>query len=476
MARTVRHEGIDYLIADGDPMAHDAKWWAVLRTRAVDELTGEPPLNPITLSTTTPGCLPRVADHGLCGLVARPCAVAAQILTAGAFTAEIRADGYLPRSLTGAINTARRTTPSVASGDSLLTIAPPEPAPRRQFLPGRGVLLETRTPNEPHAFTLTADPLVPPLANIVPLTDPVQQARPAAGAPWQIVGVPLVLPDQPLHRVQPAIVRGRALRQPIASAAPIAAPGARIGLTGVWWTYREIPVNSSPPHAPDLVVFPAPLAFDHATGALERLTARAPDGIARATAAPVLVGAAEIALTNVSGLNSAGGDVLELESAGSAERELVITAGFVPPTSTTAASVRLRTPLAFPHRGGTPVVHATLTFAASGSLVREAQRGDRVLFANTLASVATDDVLRIAGGTPVAELRLVRRLPLYDATTNTFSHPVTLGMDGSFTLPPIARVAQIQLFVEHNGQATHRPIDLSPDYRGDTTLQILFTP
>ena len=41
MRRTVRHGLIDYLVADDDPQAYDARWWAVLRTRAVDELTGE---------------------------------------------------------------------------------------------------------------------------------------------------------------------------------------------------------------------------------------------------------------------------------------------------------------------------------------------------------------------------------------------------------------------------------------------------
>lgn len=476
MTRAVRHDRIDYLVADDDPMPHDAKWWAVLRTRAVDELTSEPPLNRITLSTTTPGCLPRVAGDGLCGLVGHPRAVSAQMLTAGAFTAEIRADGYLPRSLTAAIDAARRTIASAAAGDAQLTIAPPESTPRRQFLPGRGVLLETRVVNEPHTFTLTADPVTPPAADVVPLIDPLQRTRPAAGAPWQIAGVPIVLPDQPLHRAQPAIVRARAMRQAAAGATPVAAPAARIGLTGVWWTYGEIPTNSSPPHAPDLVVFAAPLAFDHVAGTLERLTARTPDGATRALTAPAFAGAGEIALTNVAGLNTAGGDVLELEPVSSAERELVVTAGYTAPASASAAVVRLRTPLAFPHRGGAQAMRVSLIFAALGTLAREAQRGDRVLFASALNGVQSQDVLRIAGGTASAELRFVRRMPVYDTATSTFSHPLTLGADGSFTLPAIARVAQLQLFVEHSGQAAHPPIDLVPDYRSDTTLQILFKP
>ncbi len=476
MTRTVRHERIDYLVADDDPIPHDLRWWAVLRTRAVDELTGAPPLNRVTLATTTPGCVPRVADGGLCGLVARPRAVSAQMLKAGAFSAEIRADGYLPRLLTTAIDAARHTTGPVAGGATQLTIAPPEPAPREQFLPGRGVLLENRPPNAPHDFSLVADPATPPAPAIVPLADRVQQARPAAGAPWQVAGVPIVLPDQPLHRAQPAVIRGRALRQSVAGAAPIAAPAARIGLTGVWWTYAEIPTSSSPPHPADLVSFTAPLAFDHAAGILERLATRTPDGVARALAAPAAAGGTEIELTDVTGLSTTGGDALELEAANSAERELVITAGYVAPLGGTRAAVRLRTPLAFPHRGGAVAARVALTFAALGTLAREAQHGDRVLFASTLTGVQSADVLRIAGGTPRAELRFVTRMPDYDAGTNTFSHPLALGADGSFTLPPLARIAQLQLFVEHSGQAAHPRIDLVPDYRGDNTLQILFKP
>ncbi|MEO8007716.1 MAG: hypothetical protein ABI728_04240, partial [Betaproteobacteria bacterium] len=305
MTRTLRHERMDYLVADADLLPQDLGWWAVLRTRAVDELTGAPPLNRVTLTTTTRGCLPRVAENGLCGLIARPRDVSGQMLTAGAFTAELRADGYLPRSLTAAIDAARRAAASAAAGATQLSIAPPEPAPpatRRQFVAGRGVLLETRTPNTPHEFSVVAEPAIAPAPGIVPLSDPVQAPRPAAGAPWQVAGVPLVLSDQPLHRAEPAILRASARLQSTAGALPIPAPAAEVGLTGVWWTFAEIPANSSPPHPPDLVSLRAPLAFDHPAAILERLASRTPGGVARALAATAFAGASQIELSNVSGL------------------------------------------------------------------------------------------------------------------------------------------------------------------------------
>jgi hypothetical protein len=337
------------------------------------------------------------------------------------------------------------------------------------------VLVQRPTANQPEAFALTAtdDPAAPPPPAIVPLAQPIADPRPGPG-PWRISGVPIVLPEQPLHRAEPAIVRGLALRQPAVGAPLKEAPATQLGLTGVWWTNAEIPTNSVPPHPANLVSFAAPLAFDHPAGTLERLTARATVGPARAFASSAVAGATAIELDNVIGRTAVGGDTLELETSISAERELVITTSAVIPLTGTRGVVNLAAPLAFPHSAGTTVQRVNLTFAALGTLAREAQRGDCVLFANTLASVAGSDVLRIASGTLLQELRFVRRFPLYDSGTATFSFPLTIDPDGSFDLPPIARVAQLQLFVAHAAQHAHDPIDLVPDYGSDTTLQILF--
>ena len=204
----------------------------------------------------------------------------------------------------------------------------------------------------------------------------------------------------------------------------------------------------------------APLAFDHSAGtALQRRTAiGTADAITRTLARPAAAGASEIELDDITNLQTGGNDMLELEAANSTEHELLITAGFVMPAGTTRAIVRLATPLAFAHAQGTLVQRVQFSFSGLGALVREAQRGDRVLFSTSLTNVGTNDVLRIASGTPRAELRFVRRFPTYDSGTHSFAHPVTLAPDGTFALPPIARV------------------DLVPDYRGDTTLQILFKP
>lgn len=475
MSRTVRNGPFDYRVADDDPLPRDLAWWAVLRTRAVDELTGEPPRNALTVATSTPGCRPRAREDGVCGLVARPRDISWPLLAQGRLDAEIRAEGYLPRSLTAAIDASRRTTPMTLAGATQLTVFPGEAAPRTQFVPGRGVVLETPVANVPHSFMITDDPISPPTANVVPLADVVVDLRPGPG-PWRVAGVPIVLPDQPLHRARPTVLRGRVLRQPNANTAPVGAPLAQLGITGAWWTGAEVPANSSPPHPVDFVAITAPLAFDHPAATLERITTTTHDGIARSLVSDAAAGASEIELSDVTSLTPGGGDTIVLEVANAAEREIVITASYTPPVGATSARVRLATPLAFPHAAHTQALNVALAFTPLGTLGREAQRGDRVLFASTLAGVAEGDVLRIAGGGATAELRLTRVFPTYDVGANTFADPVAIATDGSFTLPPIARVAQLQLFVRHAGQAVHPAIDVVPDYHGDTPLQILFKP
>jgi hypothetical protein len=333
-------------------------------------------------------------------------------------------------------------------------------------------MLERPAATDPEQFALHADPPAPPALNQVPLTTEVQPAR-AVNA--RVAGVPVVLPDQRLHRAEPVRIRGRALRQPMPAAAPVPAPGAHIGIRGVWWTQPEVVANSVPPHPARLVAFEAPLAFAHDAGApIERVTL-VPDGILRRCRARAFAGGGEIEVHPWTLLNPAGGDVLQVEADNSTERELVITAGFdAGIDAVTPARVRLRTPLAFPHAPMAPVELMAPVAAPVGALEREAVAGDRVLFLTAMAGVATEDVLRIAGATPAAELRFVRCMPSHDGFV--FAHEVPLAADGSFLLPPIARVAQIQFFIEHAGHPAQLPFEFVPDHGGDNALQVLFTP
>ena len=460
------------LIADDDTPPPELGWWAVLRTRVIDEITEAPPLAPVQLTTDTPACRPRNAADGVCGLVARPRDAATALTRPGQLRATLRVDGFLPQVLDAAIDAARRQLPAGATaGDPQLVVAPPDTVDRPQFHPGRGVMIERAAPGLADQFTQQADPVVAPALNEVPLVDPVAATQ-AVGA--HLAGVPVVLPDQRLHRAEPSQVRGRALRQLAPGSAPIAAPGALIGIRGVWWTLAEVAANSVPPHPPRFVTFDAPLAFPHPAGVAVERVALTSDGVARRCRERAFATNGAMALHPWTGLNPLGGDVLRIESVNSAICELVVTAGFDASLHQDAtASIQLRTPLAFAHANTAPIDHVAVVATGLGTLEREAVAGDRVLFPTTLAAVPTDDAWRVDAGT-AAELRFVRCMPTWDGVA--FTHLATPDVDGRFELPPVARLAQLQYFVQHPGFPAQLPIDFAPLPGSDNALQVLFTP
>ncbi len=460
-------------VADDDAVAPELGWWAVLRTRVIDEITEAPPRVPPRLRSDTPRCLPRIGEDGVCGLVARPRDVSTALVQPGALRATIEVEGYLPQVLDAAIDLSRRQLPGgTAAGATSLTISPPEPAARPQFQPGRGVMIERELPTSPEQFTLHADPAVAPGTNQVPLVDAVAAAR-APNA--RVAGVPVLLDDQRLHRAQPSVIRGRAMRQPAVGGAVIAAPGARIGIRGVWWTTAEVVASSVPPHPARIVSFSAPLAFPHANNTVLEQVTLLPDGIIRSTRMAAPAGATTLAVHPWTSLKPGGGDVLQIEADNCHERELLVTDGFDNTIDARRpAQLRLKTPLAFPHAASAPVVCAGLNITALGSLEREAVAGDRVLFSTTLSGVLTQDLFRVGGAAADAELRFVSCVPIFDGVA--YGHETSLESDGSFVLPPIARIAQAQFVVAHAGHPAQLPIEFVPEPGDARTLQVLITP
>lgn len=457
--RTVTASGRQYRIADDDALRPEQLWWAVLRTRVVDELTGKPPRSGIRITTTTPRCVPRVGADGIVGLAARPRDVSTALVTPGALTAEVSVPGYLPRSLDSAIDAARRMLPGGAAlGDTSLTVVPNEVPPREQFIPGRGVMIEREVTTDPEQFSLVAD-VPPPAPAIIPITDPV---RPGRTGVREAAGVPIVLPDQPLHLAAVAVLRGRATRPGGLNGAL-----ASIGIGGLWWTQDEVVAQSNPLHPAQLASFAAPLAFDHAEGApVSRCTLAAADAITHRLDARASLGARELHIRPWGSLNPSGNDVLEIEPVGSPERELVITDGFDAPSDPSSpAVVRLRTPLAFSHGAAAPAFRRSVTAAAAGSAAREVQRGDRVLFMT--AALAAHSVIRLDAGTPRDELRFARSLP-------TLAAGVIVASDGSFEFPPLARVAKVRVRARYDADPEIPVTDVALEYGGDNTVHIQF--
>ena len=57
-----------------------------------------------------------------------------------------------------------------------------------------------------------------------------------------------------------------------------------------------------------------------------------------------------------------------------------------------------------------------------------------------------------------------------------FYHSVTIAPDGTFALPPLARLAQVEILATHAGHPPLPFIHLALDPSGADNLQILFSP
>lgn len=489
--RTVTEAGIDYTIADDDPTPRELWNWAVVRTRAVDELTGQAPrvrVRVVTPFADTPAPQARVlrktvsrfVEGGICGLAARVADVATALTRPGEFVARIEAPGYLPRDLTGAIELARRTMAAAGSGVPSLTVAPGDalpvaPAVRQQFRPGRGALIERPVVTDSEQFSLVSN-AVPVAATDVPI-DPALVTPRLAGT--HVAGVPLHLPDQPMHRASVVRIRGR-IQERLIGPPPglIPAVGAQIGILGYWPTYPS--TVSGAPIPVDFCSIDPPLYFDYAPGTVVQRCTFANLGVALALRAHAPQGSRELLVAPFAALNPAGGDILQLEAPVSRESEVVVTAGYTaPPDPLGPARIRLRAPTAFVHRALAVVQRVAVGgLIPAGLCTREGLVGDAVAFAANFAAIPGAGFLAIDHGGARAAYHRYRRVPTATAlpapppNVYTIVNPATVDADGRIEWPPIARVAQLEIAVMYGGFSI-APIRFALSYESDNPLSIL---
>ena len=468
--RTVVHAGTIYTIADDDVPRAELLPWAVLRTRIVDELTLEPPRVNATLTSSLALARPRVADGGICGLVARPRDVAHALTTPGAFTARITAPGYLDHDLSPAIEAARRAIAVVAPiGATAINVTPADPAPRQQFRPGRGVLLARTAPARTEQFTTVVDTGAVPAPGDVDLADGLPDGQPVGA---RTSGVPLVLPDQQLHRASVVRVRGR-IQRVIGPNTLGPATGASLGIRGIWRDYPSCTTTAA--LTPDVCAIEPTARASHAAGAQVSTCTVTPIGGPRELRTGVPAGARTLTIAPGGGLNPAGGDLLRIGDPITREDEVVVSAGFDAASNPAApVHVRLTRPTAHIHRAGAPVRDVAAALTPFSTIARQAITGDAVLFAAGLPSLpATTSFIAVDDGAAGAAIYRATQLP-FTPDGVAFSHQVPLDAEGRFELPPIARVAQISLVVSHPAHALVQR-DVALDYFGDTIVAIVLT-
>jgi hypothetical protein len=315
---------------------------------------------------------------------------------------------------------------------------------------------------------LTAPP--PPLGTL-PLAQPLMEAHAALR---RVAGVPLLLPDRPLHRASVARIRGRIQRRlPGPGGVLVPATAASIGIRGTWQTYPA--TTSSPPAPVDFCALSPPLRFDHEVGAAVEQATVSPVGALFVSMEPMQQGAREMMVAPNSGLAPGGGDRLQIEDPTSAEHEILVSDGFDAVTDPSApVRMRLLAPAMSLHRRGAIVQRLTAGgFASLGTIVREAQAGDAVVFTSNLPALApATATIVIARATPRESWHTATQLP---TTPNdaTFLHSVAIEPDGGFDWPPIARIAQVRVRALHPGYVPLE-VDYALDYGGDNVLSMNF--
>lgn len=88
--------GQTILFSPDDPIALMDRWQALVNIRVIDEMTGQAPLNKVSLDVAEPGLIPRIASNGVGGVVGIPRQAFPEIFSADDFVhVTVSAAGYL---------------------------------------------------------------------------------------------------------------------------------------------------------------------------------------------------------------------------------------------------------------------------------------------------------------------------------------------------------------------------------------------
>ena len=254
-----------------------------------------------------------------------------------------------------------------------------------------------------------------------------------------------------LHRT-PTRVSGRAVE---VDATPVA--GATVAVTRIWTTFDDIAGPGDPPDGLSLLL---PLRADRPAGATvrERPLNLLPGG--KSLLQPVGAGSVRLKLSDRQGL--ALNQPLAVEPGDPERTEYGVPVDIETGSSPDqAAWVTLAFPLVRAHRQGSDVVPVGLGVpGASNQLLQDARQGDQTLLLDGLAGFAPGQTtLEISGGGLPDEYHA---FSLWRDLT---------AADGGFRLPPLHRLAHVELTASGGGQPqpARRIISLSgwPDAIAD---------
>jgi hypothetical protein len=277
------------------------------------------------------------------------------------------------------------------------------------------------------------------------------------GFPTLFQSPPLV--DIPLHR-EPTVIHGRTVRATGTTTSPLT--GAIVSITGIWRTPPS--ATASVPASPaNIVSLAPPLYADRAavTGRLRRRNMLPVLGDDKSLLTAVSAGTDRIAISNWQ--NLAVNDIVLIDALSpDAVEYLAITAIDAVSSPDQPARMTVAHPVRYPHRRGAIVREGTpQPFGVVRTFADAAQRGDTCVFVNGLSGLTSADVVQVFGG-PVEEYHQVR---LFRVTSDA---------EGYYRLPPLSRVAQVEVRAEH-GALTPVRKEFRPDYASrENRLDFIF--
>lgn len=266
---------------------------------------------------------------------------------------------------------------------------------------------------------------------------------------------PLDLGTLALHRA-PTRLLGRAVGVNTAPTGPLA--GVRVDIPRLWHVFPRVDQD------PDLLVeqgqivaLSPGLYADRPAAASLRARALTPAaGEQKRLLAHAGLGQRELDISDRVNLALAGGDLLAIEPDHPDLAEFIPTQQVLGATTDDQpAHVTLSHPLARAHREGVELVRVTPQApAAANQLLRPGLGGDPTLFLDGALGLAPDAhfSVEISGGGPDPEYQ---QAALYSVLTDA---------DGFYALPPLSRVARLELRASRADLPLPVVFDFSPDY------------
>jgi hypothetical protein len=410
---------------------------AIVRGRLVDELTGQPPRAAAELSVAERGCVARVAEDGLFGLVGRPWLACNPLLAPSLrVTLSIRAAGFLPIELPVNIPFDRRElTAAAARNTNALALDDASGLAVGQRLLV-GDIASPALPGAPHADIEELAEIVAlgnPGPHDVLLRGPLRFDHPvhALVAPEAFAAADLL--DLELHRA-PVVIHGRTLQR--TNAGLVAVPNVHVGVTEVW-RRPPPPAGGVPPEAAAVVALDPPLAADW-PAATAWVTVRDlpadPTVPGKRLLADVEPGSRTLPLSDLAGL--AAGDILIVDGGDAAHVEFARAQSFAGAAAASEPGVAVVDEgLVRGHSRDARVYRAApQPRGVQKTLVRDARIGDPCVFLNDITGIGGphDVELSIGGAAPFA----YRRLTVLAATSD---------WEGWYRFPPLTRIGQMTL-------------------------------